>query len=182
MFRGLGPAWVQRDPPQSFSRPPGSKNSKPHIKNWEDRVTSPYNREVPFKFWCQSDVWLQSYGCLRVKHKINSFIACRRTGTQWMVKISIRICSSIKAPPHCWKSLTYYWFQCHNCTQKDAPRTIIMYYLKLSNKPQIQEKLAHMNINFPRRKWLFHCTNKISLKLTWYLMLQSCKYVWTLSW
>ena len=47
-----------------------------------------------------------------------------------MVEISIGICSSIKAPPHCWKSLTYYWFQCHNCSQKDAPRTIIMYYLK----------------------------------------------------
>ena len=35
----------------------------------------------------------------------------------------------LKAPPHCWKPLTYYWFQCHNCTQKDAPRIIIMYYL-----------------------------------------------------
>ena len=69
------------------------------------------------------------HGCLRVKHKINSFIACRSTGAQWMVKISIRICPSIKPPPpH--TALTYYWFQGHNCNQKDAPRTIIMYYLK----------------------------------------------------
>ena len=69
-------------PPQSFSEPPGSIKSKPHIKNREDRVTSLYNRELPCKFWCQLDVYLQSYGCLRAKYKINSFIACRRTGTR----------------------------------------------------------------------------------------------------
>ena len=54
--RALGLAGVQGDPPRSFLQPPGSQNSKPHIKNREDHVTSPYNREVPHKFWCQSDV------------------------------------------------------------------------------------------------------------------------------
>ncbi len=72
-----------------------------------------------------------------------------------MVKISIRICSSIRAPPHCWKSLTYYWFQCHNCTQKDAPRTIIMYYLK--NLSFILFSTDRPTGNHSNQKKIFDC-------------------------
>ncbi len=96
-------------------------------------------------------MYSNSYGCLRAKHKINSFIACRKPCTQWMVKISIRICSSIKAPPHCWKSLTYYWFQCHNCTQKDAPRTIIMYYLKMLEVGNVD-----VAMNYLQFTWIYN--------------------------
>ena len=58
-----------------------------------------------------------------------------------MVKMKIGICSPIKAPPHCWKSLTYYLFKCHNRNKKDAPRVIIMYYLTSRyNKSDEQKK------------------------------------------
>ncbi len=51
-------------------------------------------------------------------------------GEQIVIGIPIKICSPIKAPPYCQKSLTDYLFQHRNCNSKDAPRVIIMYYLR----------------------------------------------------
>ncbi len=47
---------VQVGPRHSFLEPPGGRKSKPYIENREDHVTSLYNKGVPYKFWCQSDV------------------------------------------------------------------------------------------------------------------------------
>ncbi len=48
----LGP---KRGPPTTKTGTPGGR--KPHycIKKREDRVTSPYSKDVPYKFLCQSD-------------------------------------------------------------------------------------------------------------------------------
>ena len=49
------PAAVKGGPRHSLKEPRVDRKSLPYIKNWEDHITSPYNKEVPYKFWCQSD-------------------------------------------------------------------------------------------------------------------------------
>ncbi len=46
----------QRGPRHSFSQPPGGRKSKQNITNLEDHHTSPYNKKVPYNFWCQLNV------------------------------------------------------------------------------------------------------------------------------
>ncbi len=52
---GRGSSWVEKGPPSSKSETPGGRNPPCCIKNREDRVTSSYNKDVPYKFSCQSD-------------------------------------------------------------------------------------------------------------------------------
>ena len=90
-FRGLGLAGGQGDPPQSFTEPHNSKNFKPHIKNREDRVTSPYNRdrvatvmEKSWIFWNFEIFWnfWKSHGILTKNGqghgKVMDFLNCSK--------------------------------------------------------------------------------------------------------
>ncbi len=111
---------------------PKSKSRIPPIWNWNPE-SKPFYKKC-FKMWIP-DSW--TYRTLWI---FGSFVTfCGYILGSDIVKVVHHRCQAIafmfnggscSSFPF-YPIDTYYWYQCHNCTQKDAARTIIMYYLKL---------------------------------------------------
>ncbi len=72
-------------PCHSFSEPPGGRKSKLYFKNREDRITGPYNKEVPYKFWPLCTAKSLSY------HRFQCHYRSKKDGPQVIIMYYLNI-------------------------------------------------------------------------------------------